>query len=243
MTRDETQQTVRRLVLRDFGWEIQKGLELALLRSFAVPSVSGLLAGTGQLSRETASRVRRTDEIIMRLLVGGYGSLEGIGSLERINAAHARFGITNEQYLFVLSTFLLQPLGFIERFGWRRLFPAEREAWFAFWREVGKAMSIRDIPETLTGFEAWAREFEERSVRPAASNEEVARPVVGFMKQQYAWPVRTDAVGAMYYRALLGERAGAALGLEKPAGAFVLAVQVILGARAGLVRFRRNLTG
>ena len=41
------ERTAWRLAFVDFPWDINKALEFALLRTYAVPSISGLLARTG----------------------------------------------------------------------------------------------------------------------------------------------------------------------------------------------------
>ena len=40
----------------------------------------------------------------------------------------------NDDFLYVLSAMVLEPLRWNERFGWRRLLEAERQAAFHFWR-------------------------------------------------------------------------------------------------------------
>jgi ER-bound oxygenase mpaB/B'/Rubber oxygenase, catalytic domain len=77
-----------------------------------------------------------------------------------MNAIHGRFRIANEDFLYVLSTFTFEPLRWLDRFGWRALTVEERWGWFAFWREVGKRMHIRDIPEDLSAFEQFNRDYE-----------------------------------------------------------------------------------
>ncbi|PCC69607.1 hypothetical protein SAMN02745121_06416 [Nannocystis exedens] len=52
----------------------------------------------------------------------------GAAALARINAAHARHRLANDDMLYVLTTFVTEPARVIERYGRRPLLPAEREA-------------------------------------------------------------------------------------------------------------------
>jgi hypothetical protein len=86
-----------------------------------------------------------------------------------MNQIHARFAIDNRDYLYVLSTFLLEPMRWIDRFGYRRLLTGEREALLHFWRAIGVRMGIRDIPASLSEFESLNRDFEAEHFRYATS--------------------------------------------------------------------------
>ena len=50
----------------------------------------------------------------------GYEDGRGREALERMNWGHGQFRIDNGDYLYVLSTFIYEPLRWIDRFGWRR---------------------------------------------------------------------------------------------------------------------------
>ena len=76
----------------------------------------------------------------------GYDSERGRAAIARMNEIHGRFQIRNEDFLYVLSTFVFEPIRWNERFGWRRMTEKERVALFHFWREVGGRMNIQDIP-------------------------------------------------------------------------------------------------
>ena len=82
---------------------------------------------------------------------------------------------------------VLEPLRWNERSGWRRMHETEREAQFRFWREIGKLMAIRQIPQTLAELERFNVEYkasrytiEQLNPRPAPSpgspSEESALP-------------------------------------------------------------------
>ena len=56
----------------------------------------------------------------------GYDSERGKRALRRMNQLHGRFDIANEDFLYVLSTFIYEPIRWNERFGWRPMCEQER---------------------------------------------------------------------------------------------------------------------
>ena len=45
-----------------------------------------------------------------------------------MNRIHGQYQISNEDFLYTLSTFIFEPVRWIDRFGWRQTYPNEREA-------------------------------------------------------------------------------------------------------------------
>ena len=144
----------------DFPWDTQRALELALVRTFAIPKSSALLVATREFTERTQKRYDDTVAIISALGFYGYSSNTGKRALRRMNQIHGHYTIPNDEFLYVLSTFVLEPLRWNERYGWRRLSDIERQATFVFWQEVGKRMNISDIPASLADLDAFNRAYE-----------------------------------------------------------------------------------
>src|SRR4051795_12336503 len=121
----------------DFPFDTTRSLEFALFRTFAVPSISALLARTGEFLHRAQKRYDDTDILVSALLEWGYDSDRGKRALRRMNQIHGRFAIANADYLYVLSTFVYEPIRWNARFGWRLMCPEEKLGFFYFWREVG----------------------------------------------------------------------------------------------------------
>src|SRR4051794_2277599 len=92
----------------DFPWDTTSALEFALFRTFCVPSISELLQRTGEFSRRAQKRYDDTDIIISELMEFGYDSERGKTALRRMNQLHGRFPIANDDFLYVLSTFVFE---------------------------------------------------------------------------------------------------------------------------------------
>jgi hypothetical protein len=167
------QAIVHRMACYDFPWDMTRSLELALFRTYCSPRISGLLASTGEFERCPQKRYDDTDIIVSELMEWGYDSERGAAALARMNAIHGRFRIANEEFLYVLSTFALEPIRWLERFGWRAPSEAEKQAMFRFWREVGVRMGIRDIPQDRAEFERYSRDYERSHFRYSDSNRRI----------------------------------------------------------------------
>ena len=94
----------------DFPFDTTRALELALFRTFCIPSVSRLLDRTGEFQNRAQKRYDDTDLIVSELVEWGYSSERGARALARMNAIHGRFKIANTDFLYVLSTFVFEPI-------------------------------------------------------------------------------------------------------------------------------------
>jgi hypothetical protein len=145
----------------DFPFDTTRALEFALFRTFSVPRIAALLDKTGEFQRRAQKRYDDTDIIVSELMERGYDSERGRAALRRMNQLHGRFAIANEDFLYVLSTFVYEPIRWNHRFGWRLMCEQERLAMFYFWREVGRRMNLKQLPTDYSSFEGYNMEYEQ----------------------------------------------------------------------------------
>jgi ER-bound oxygenase mpaB/B'/Rubber oxygenase, catalytic domain len=228
----------RRIVYLDvcfeFPWDTTRSLELALFRTFAVPSVAALLDSTGEFERAAQKRYDDTDLILSTIVEAGYDSEAGKRAIRQMNRIHGRFEIANDDLLYVLSSFVFEPIRWNARFGWRKLIEAEKLATFFYWREVGRRMAIRDLPETYDELERFNEDFERSQFRPS----EPARRVGAATRDMFlAWfPGLPKSVGAPAIYALLDEPLLDAFGFPRPSAVVRRSVEGALRTRARAVR-------
>jgi len=146
----------------EFPWDTTRSLELALFRTFGVPSIACLLDSTGEFARASQKRYDDTDLIISTILEDGYDSEAGKRALRQMNRIHSRFEISNDDFVYVLSTFVLEPIRWNARFGWRPMMEAARLASFHCWREIGRRMNIKAIPEEYSELERFNEAYERK---------------------------------------------------------------------------------
>jgi ER-bound oxygenase mpaB/B'/Rubber oxygenase, catalytic domain len=218
----------------EFPWDLIRALEIALYRTYCVPSISSLLDRTGEFYRAAQRRYDDTAILIAEICRWGYESPRGSEALERINWAHGHFRIANDDFLYVLSTFVFEPVKWIDAFGWRRLSEKERLAFYYFWREVGTRMGIRDIPRSFDAFAQWSADFEKTQFRFAESNRRIGtatRDLFASWAPRLAAPLVHNAVYA-----LLDDSMIEAFGFPKPFPGTRPLLRAMLKARALLLR-------
>jgi hypothetical protein len=169
----------------DFPWDTVRALEFALFRTYCVPSISALLNSTGEFNARAQKRYDDTDLIVSELMDWGYDSERGRRALRRMNQIHGRFEISNEDFLYVLSTFVFEPIRWNSLFGWRPLVEQERLGYFQFWREVGRRMGIREIPGDYAEFDRFNRDYERDHFRFTSENQRVGGTTVELFVSWY----------------------------------------------------------
>ena len=158
----------------EFPWDFHHSLEVALLRSYAAPSVSRLLDATGEFRERGQKRYDDTALLVSEFLKNGYDSPRGSAAIERMNELHWKYRIPNEDYLFVLSTFVLDPIDWMSEYAWRPMTRRECEALFLFWKTVAERMELTDIPASLDELREFAANYTEREFRFDERNRRVA---------------------------------------------------------------------
>lgn len=219
----------------DFPWDTTRALEFALFRSFASPSIGALLHRTREFEQRAQKRYDDTDIIMSEIMEHGYDSERGRAAIKRMNAMHGRFQISNDDFLYVLSTFVFVPIQWNARFGWRRMVEAERTAWFHFWREVGRRMNIRDIPGDIGSFERFSNGYEAANFRHSEASGHVAAATRELFKSWFPKPLAPLVERGIH--AFLDDRLIEAFGFPKASPAMKKLVTLILRARGLVMRW------
>lgn len=152
----------------DFPRDMRDGLTLAFYRVFAIPCIAELLVKTGEMTGRPAKRSYDTGLVIYELIAAGFDAPRGQEMVKLLGRVHQGLGIAQEDFRYVLCTFMVTPFRWIDIRGWRPLLPAEREASTNFYRELGRRMHIEALPETFADAAAILDDYEKRF---AADNE------------------------------------------------------------------------
>lgn len=219
----------------EFPFDTTRAAEFALFRTFAVPSISALLDQTGEFRQRPQRRHDDTELILAEIVEHGYDSARGRAALRRMNQQHHRFAIANDDYLYVMSTFVFEPIRWIERYGWRPMVEQEKLATFHFWCEVGRRMHIGAIPDNFAEFERFNVAYECAHFRYADSNRRVAEATRDlFLGWLLPRPLRRLGKPAIY--AMLDDPLLAAFGFPKPSPVLMRFVAGTLKLRSRIVR-------
>jgi hypothetical protein len=219
----------------EFPFDMTRSLEFALFRTFAVPSIGALLDRTGEFGARAQKRYDDTDLILSQIYEYGYDSERGRSALRRMNRIHGRFDIANDDFLYVLSTFVFEPTRWIARFGWRDTVEQERQAFFHFWREVGRRMNIAAIPASYNEYEAFNVAYERTHFRYTDASRRVAEATRAMFLDWFL-PRSLHGLGKPVVHALMDEPLLAAFGFPEPGPAIRAIVTNALRLRSRVVR-------
>lgn len=95
--------------------------------------------------------------ILDAVLEHGMDSGPGRTAIRRMNQMHRSYDISNDDLRYVLATFVVTPIRWTDRYGWRRMTAVERVASANYYRDLGHRMGIRDIPATWRSYPAGYR--------------------------------------------------------------------------------------
>jgi hypothetical protein len=219
----------------DFPFDTTRALEFALFRTFSVPRISELLDKTGEFERRAQKRYDDTDIIVSEVMEHGYDSDRGRSALRRMNQLHRRFDIANADFLYVLSTFVYEPVRWNQRFGWRLMCEQERLAMFYFWREVGRRMNIKELPTDYSSFERYNVEYEQAHFRFTQANHRVGAATRDLFANWF--PSLTRPLVRRVIYAMLDDPLIVAFGFPPPSRAMRRLVTAALKMRAHGLRW------
>ncbi|KAH7300051.1 hypothetical protein KP509_24G042700 [Ceratopteris richardii] len=158
----------------DFPFIYRRSLEYGLFRTYAIPSISSVLHKSGNFSANASKRYDDTDILVGELLMHHIDGDRASTALRRLNFIHSQFKITNADFLYVLSIFVLQPLDWISRYGYRDATDVEKLAIFTAWHDIGVRMGIEAIPSTIEELAEYKEAYERENMLYSDTNNEIA---------------------------------------------------------------------
>ena len=199
----------------EFPWDNTRALELALFRTFAVPSISAILQKSREFEKRTQKRYDDTDLILSEILENGPESPRARAAIEKMNFIHSHFKISDDDYLYVLSTFVFEPERWINKYGYRKLTDIELRAGFKVWQELGKLMHIKNIPSTKEELERFTIDYERKNFIPDANNHAIAVHTENLFLSWFL-PESLYSIGRPFLHAVMDLPLLYAVGFTKP---------------------------
>ncbi len=228
-------------VLYDFPKDARIGLNLAFYRVFAIPGIANLLVHTGEMLARPAKRGYDTGLVMYELISHGFDHPRGREMVRLINRVHKPWSITEEDYRYVLATFIVLPLRWIEKRGWRTLLPMEREASATFYRELGRRMNIPNLPPDYAAAAAMLDAYEARNMAPSEAGAQLMDATQQFLVRKV--PHRLRPLGPTVTSALLDDPPlTQALGLPRPPPGARAVVNAAYTLRNTVIRLRKPAT-
>ena len=181
------------LIQLEFPLTFSIATTFALFKAYGIPSISCLLVKTNQLAgpyKVSSKRYADTGALLLEAVLNEPGSQRSADAIARINWLHDRHrksgNISDEDMLYTLSLFALQPMTWVKKYEWRQLDDIEICAVATLWKYLGDALKVpfdilpghrkgwRDGLEWIRELEAWSQNYEERYMVPADTNRKLA---------------------------------------------------------------------
>jgi hypothetical protein len=223
------------LSLYEFTWDITQSLSFALFRTYAVPSVGRLLYQTGEFTGRCQKRYDDTVLLLEAPFVHGFESEEGRLAIRRVNQMHRMYDISNDDLLYVLATFVVVPKRWLDSYGWRSLTDTELRASVNYFRELGRHMGIKDIPDTYDGFMHLMDDYERRHFAYDEGARRVADSTLELLTTFYPRPLRKPI--DVFSRALMDQPLLEAFRYDDPGPVARKVTDLAMKARARLLRY------
>ncbi|KAK0703095.1 hypothetical protein B0T26DRAFT_729815 [Lasiosphaeria miniovina] len=181
---------------QEFPATFSASIFFALFKTYGVPSISRLLVATGQIAdrndthdlERTSKRTADTSVLITNMVIGRPGSRRAIEAVARTRFLHAGYResrkISDDDMLYTLSLFVLEPIRWVAQYEWRCLTRLERCAMATCWKALGEDLNIpydrlpssqkergwTDALHWLRELDEWSRAYAHQNVRLHKSN-------------------------------------------------------------------------
>lgn len=248
MKRDHWQQVIARLdpetdyeeisrivAMHEFPWDSQQSLSFALFRTYAVPTIGRLLFDTGEFTGSVQKRHDDTAILLETIAAEGLESPDGRAGVRRMNQMHGSYDISNDDMRYVLATFVVTPVRWNERYGWRRLSEVEKLAAVRYYQRLGRLMGIQHVPADFEGFARLMDDYERATYVFDAKARAVADATLDLFVSYYPRPLRSAM--RRFSIALLDDHLRAAFDYPRPPRLLVRLAHASLAARGRVVRF------
>ncbi len=227
----------RIMVSHEFPWDMNQSLSFALFRTFAVPGIGALLARTGEFTERPQKRYDDTGLILDAVTKHGFDSDTGRAAIRRMNQMHRAYSISNDDMRYVLCTFVVTPIRWLDDYGWRSLTETERVASANYYRELGRHMNIRDMPATHREFTDVLDAYEAEHFGHDPGGRAVADATLALMR---TYPPHCYAPARLVRRfalSLMDEELVRVFGYEQPSPPMRALSRGALRLRGRVVRF------
>eukprot|EP01018_Ginkgo_biloba_P017779 Gb_25975 [translate_table: standard] len=197
----------------EFPFLTYRALEFGLFRTFAIPSISKLLHANGQFGTALNKSYDDTYILVQELIHSHVDSPRGSLALRRLNFIHGRYNISNSNYLYTLSVFILEPIRFAAKYGFRQWTESEKTAYFRIWCDIGTRMGIQDIPESLDEMDSFNRQYKVEQMVFSNSNRMIGDATMNLLLSNI--PACLHLVGKRIIFALCDDRLLDAMGYPR----------------------------
>jgi uncharacterized protein (DUF2236 family) len=160
------------------------------LMTFAVPRMSRILTATRQFEDHTTKRFVDTTLLVQAVLDHGLGPGDGRDAARRVNAMHRQYDIHPDDFVAVGCDVPVMSVEIADRFGWRPVTDAEREALRIHYSAEARAFGSGPLPPTLPEMRAFWDSYLDENTAFEPQNHSLAKAFLSFVPTLFPRPLR-----------------------------------------------------
>ncbi|PYH44419.1 uncharacterized protein BP01DRAFT_424193 [Aspergillus saccharolyticus JOP 1030-1] len=253
MTDDDAWAIQKTMLEQEFPFFYLKSLQFALFRTYGIPSISKVLVDTAQFSKPDTSLKRYADTVVLiQEFVGNApSSTRARTSIARTRWMHKGYRasgkILEDDMLYTLALFAVQPVRFLKKYEWRSATDLEQCAIGTFWKSIGDNLNISydALPSGKKGFKdglhwleevmAWSDEYEATCMVPHIKNRQTADQTTEVLL--YMVPEAFKHVGLKFVSYMMDDRLRKAMMYDPPPAAYARFFSILLTVRQFAMRY------
>ncbi|KIW06506.1 uncharacterized protein PV09_02939 [Verruconis gallopava] len=190
----------------------------ALIKTYSIARGTRLLVKTRQIGslKCVGRRAEDTGVFLAELIAGDMDEIRWMEALSKVNWLHSRYKnqISKGEMLSTLAFFIIEPIKFINAYGWRPLTKMEEVSRFVFWKEIGLRMGMDNIPDTLEELVKWKEEYEQKEQKFSPDNVICTKNTMDLFLRNLPKPLHGFMLG--FAQSLMEPRCRRALGWPDP---------------------------
>lgn len=244
MSLDDAYKITMNLATVEFPTVFIYGIRFGMFKSYAIPSITKLLAQTGHFNdlEKTSRRAADTGALLAEIFFHPPSDERAQTAIARTDFLHSGYRksnrITNDDMLYTHALSILQTITWINKYEWRRLSVQETNAMAVWWKHLGSCLHVSfndlEYPEHascpaqqwLSALQAWVDGYERSHMMYAESNALVASNALKLL-------TRAERIAA---RCFIEDNRCKALGLSRSSHWLNLLVKSALHLRRYIVR-------
>ncbi|KAF9258685.1 hypothetical protein L218DRAFT_934549 [Marasmius fiardii PR-910] len=247
MTPQKVQEIVHDSLFYDAPMTMLFGTQVALFKVFGVPTVASLQLNTGEMTDKDRLNKRLADTSTLigtfisnpsppRASTDNASDPRAAIALARVNYLHGKYPIRNEDMLYNLALFVLEPVRWTAQYNWRPHTALEKKALFILWTDIGRRMGIEDIWSSYEDMEQWTNTYEQENMVPSEATQTLSRITIERMIQRVPRFLGLKSLAYNVFLTVLDERTRYSMGLPTPHRAVSSTVYALFYIRAWIVR-------
>jgi len=222
---------------RDFPFLSTKALEFGLFKTYGIPSIAVILSKTGELKDRVAKRYDDTDLLVREFSEHNpKTSRRGSEAIKQVNYIHSHYKISNRDYLYVLSIFIVEPIIWAERFGYRSPHEKEKAAAYLSWKYIAEEMGIKNIFQSYEEAYVYMIDYEQKFMKPSEYSPPIAKALLNLMFDKIPFKFTHKHLLHPFVHALCPSILRTSMGFPDVTRIFICFVESLLHIHSFIVR-------